>query len=139
MVTSSAPHIVAVAATLTVLGLLVPGRWGESLFAVAAISLPALMLLLGEPRRGRAHRLIVAALASSALLVGGFVVLLLVAGDDPASVWLLGLPLGLAIQIYIMTFGPLLVIGLLYALDFERFRPRPRDLERIRSLADDGA
>jgi len=139
MVTPLAPRVVAAATALAILGLLLPGRWGETLFALIAIALPALMLLLGEPRRGRARRLVAAVLVSSVLLVGGFLALLRLAGADPVGVWVLGLPLALAIQIVIMTLGPLLVIGVLYALDFERFRPRPRDLERIRSLADDGA
>ena len=132
-------RIVAVVVALAVVGLVVPGRSGEAIFALAAMALPAALLLVGDPGRGSSGRLVAASLAALVPLVGGMALLMGIAGGDPTRFWLLGLPLGLAIQIWLMTLVPLLVIGLLFALDFDRFRPTAEDVERIRSLADDDA
>jgi len=135
--TFAAPHVVAGATALLAIGLWVPGRWSELVFVVAAATLPATMLLLGVARRGRPGRLLLAALLTAACLGAGFVALVLLAGSDPLHRWVLGLPLSLAILIYGMTMAPLLILGVLYARDFERFRPRQKDLERIRSLSNE--
>jgi hypothetical protein len=132
-------HVVAAFIAAAVVGLIVPGRLWSGLYALAAVALPAVLLLLGEPGRGRARRLLGAVVTTGALLTGGLAVLMWLAGGDPAEWWLLGLPAGLAIQIWGMAVAPLLVIGVLFGLDFERFSPSAHDLERIRSLADDDA
>lgn len=132
-------YIVAAIVAAAVLGLIVPGRGWEALYALAAVALPGALLLFGEPGRGPRRRLVAAAVTTLVLLTGGLTSLMWLAGSEATDLWLLGLPVGLAIQIWGMCLAPLLIVGLLFALDFERFTPAARDLERIRSLADDDA
>ena len=48
--------------------------------------------------------------------------------------WFGGLPLSAAVQLYLLFLGPLLLVALAYALTFERFGIRERDLERLNEV-----
>lgn len=130
MTRSLAVPIVAVAIVgLTVL-LFVGTERAESWFALGAVCLPALLLLLAEPGRGRPRLLVIAAVSAVVFLGGGFVALTVLSGTrstDPSAAALL-------VQVLVMTLAPLVFLGVLYALDFARFTPADEDLERLRAL-----
>jgi hypothetical protein len=51
--------------------------------------------------------------------------------------WFGGLPPAAAIQLYGLFLTPLLVVGLTYALTFDRFEMRQKDLDRLDQLTAD--
>ena len=59
----------------------------------------------------------------------------MLAGSGRLEPWLLGLPLGMALQIYLACLLPLLVMPIAYAAIFERHTLSADDLERVRAAA----
>lgn len=73
------------------------------------------------------------------ILAIGFGAALMIAPEDPMSGLWLGLPLRAAIVIYGIGLLPIVVLPVAYALTFETQTLSAEDLERVRSLAREGA
>jgi hypothetical protein len=129
------PYPVAAALVLLAIGALIDSRLGEVAFVAGTVLLPAALLWrVGAGEAGR-HGGRWAALAVTGLLGLGFALLMGLEGQASSATWWFGLPAPLAIQIG-MALLPLIVLGLLFAHRFDRFRPSRESLETIRSLSD---
>lgn len=129
------PYLVGAAMVLLAIGGLNDSRLGEVAFVAGTVLLPAALLWragAGEPGRPGGRW---AALAVVVLLGSGFALLLNMESQASSASWWFGLPAPLAIQIA-MALLPLIVLGLLFAYRFDRFRPSQDLLEKIRSLSD---
>jgi hypothetical protein len=127
-------YLIAGVTALLAFGAVLGGSAGEVSFVVAVVLMPAALLLLARQGRPMAG----AAIAAAVILLtvgGGFGWLLILRGQPPiASEWF-ALPVALVVQIAI-ALVPLVVLGVLFARSFDRFRPSKKSLEAIRSLSD---
>jgi len=91
------------------------------------------MMVMGSARNGRIGKLAIPFGFVFLVLVGGFGFALAYPGTDAVNpeLWL-GLPPRAAVILYVIGFGPLLVMPLAYALTFDQQTLRPEDLERVR-------
>lgn len=115
----------------------VPWRPAEEIFAVLVMAFPVALIVVAIDRDGRlaGRRLPLAVLlVFLELCTVGMLVLRGRVLDGP---WLGGLPLAAAIQLYGVFLAPLLLVALAYALTFERYELRERDLDRLRRFVDD--
>jgi hypothetical protein len=125
---------VAGSALAALAALLAGGRWGEWVFAAAAVAMPVALCALGAVRRGRFGGPLAVALAVLlAVLAGSFLVLFLLRGRLPDGPWIAGLPLAPAVLLGGVWLLPLALVGLAYALTFERQGITEEDLARLRA------
>jgi hypothetical protein len=109
-----------------------PAAW---LAAFAGATFPVALIGLGAARAGRLGRLGFALVLLWLFLAGGLAgILALPAGGPDVG----GLPLATALMIFVFVPVPLLVLGLLYAVSFDRGL-RQEDLERLRELRESRA
>ncbi len=117
-------------AALILMGLAAPAPTGDWLLVVGAFAVPIPLIMIGAMRRnvvGPAGGLLVGLLM---VLVGAGLGMLETRGAP--GPWVMGLPLGVALQLYVACAVPLLVMPLAYALMFERHTLSSEDLERLR-------
>ena len=109
---------------------------GELAFAIVAMGIPALLMIVGAARRK-------APMGPAVWPIAGlFVVLelsllgmLAFRGQVGSGPWLLGLPVAAAIQMYGLLVLPLALVTLGFALTFAGFGVTDDDLERLRRLS----
>jgi hypothetical protein len=129
------PYLVGAATMLLAIGALLDSGVGEVTFVAATVLMPAALLLMvgsGE-RASDGGRL--AALVVVVLLGSGFALLLALKGRASTASWWFGLPAPLATQIA-MALLPLVILGVVFARRFDRFRPSRDALEKIQALSD---
>jgi hypothetical protein len=102
--------------------------------------MPVALSALGAARRGRLGRPLAVALAALlAILAGSFLVLFLLRGRLLDGPWIAGLPLAPAVLLGGIWLLPLALVGLAYALTFERHGLTEEDLARLRALRREAA
>jgi hypothetical protein len=109
-----------------------PSFW---LAAFAGATFPMALIALGAIRSGSLGRLGIALFLLWLFLAGGLAAILALPAGGPD---IAGLPLATALMIFVFVPVPLLGLGLLYALTFDRGL-RPTDLERLRELRESRA
>ena len=122
------------------LACLIGGTTAGLVFGFLAIGFPVLLMLLGvcnpDGRMGPAARsILVLWLLLEAALAGMWAA----RGTVEGGIWILGLPLGAAIQIYGIFILPLVLVTLTFALTFDSFGVDPTELDDLRALASDEA
>jgi hypothetical protein len=101
------------------------------LAAFAGASFPVALIALGALRQGRLGALALPLALLWILLAAGLAAILVLPHGGPD---VLGLPLATAIMIFVLVPVPLLGLGALYAMGFDRHGLREEDLERMRRL-----
>ena len=121
---------IGVCAALILIGLAAPAPTGGWLLVVGAFAAPIPLIMIGAMRRdvvGPAGGLLAGLLM---VLVGAGLGMLGTRGA--LGPWVMGLPLGVALQLYVACAAPLLIMPLAYALMFERHTLSSEDLDRLR-------
>jgi hypothetical protein len=119
-------------AALAALGAFCLGPPGAAwLAAFGGATFPVALIALGAMRQGHLGGLGPPLAALWVLLAGGLAAILTLPGGGPDVG---GLPLATALMIFVLVPVPLLGLGLLYALSFDRHGLREEDLERMRQL-----
>ncbi len=121
----------ATCAALVLTGLLSPAPAAEGLLVVGAFATPVCLMLLGATSRAGVGPAAGALVAALLVLVGSGLAMLAFRGAS--APWVLGLPIGAALQLYAACALPLLFMPLAYALVFEKHTLRSEDLEELRS------
>jgi hypothetical protein len=109
------------------------GAW---LGAFAGATFPVSLIVLGAVRAGRLGRLGLPLALLWLLLAAGLGAVLALPHGGPD---LAGLPLATAAMIFVLVPVPLLGLGLLYAVSFDRHGLREEDLDRMRRLRESRA
>lgn len=131
----SALGALGVCVALVLTGLLVPGAAGGWSLVIGSFGTPAPLMLLGI-RRDAAGPLVGIFAALAVVLVGAGLGMLELSGT--LGPWVLGLPLGAAVQVYLACAAPLLVLPLVYAHFFDSQTLSVEDLDRLRRDAPGG-
>jgi hypothetical protein len=122
----------AALASLAAFGLgAAPAPW---LAAFAGASFPVALIALGGVRRGRLGTLALPLALLWLLLAFGLGAVLALPHGGPDVALAGGLPLATALMIFVLVPVPLLGLGLLYAVSFDRHGVSEEDLERMRRL-----
>ena len=121
-------------ATLASLAAFLGSPLAPWLAAFGGATFPIALIALGAARKGRRGLGLPLALLWLLLAVGLAAVLALPAGGPDVA----GLPLATALMIFVLVPVPLLGLGLLYALSFDRLGVREEDLDRMRRLRRSG-
>jgi hypothetical protein len=106
------------------------------LAAFGGATFPVALIALGAVRRGRLGGLWIPLGALWLLLAGGLTAVLALPAGGPD---IAGLPLATALMIFVLVPIPLLGLGLLYAVSFDRLGVREEDLDRMRRLRSGGS
>lgn len=124
MVTPLARATIALAAVAGLVASLVGGSFAAAVFAAATVLIPVALIALGAARCGRLGRPLAWVLAAVTLLLGAsLAALFLVRGAAATAVLFAGVWL-----------VPLFLVGLGYALTFDRHGLTVEDLERLREV-----
>lgn len=99
------------------------------LAAFAGAGFPVALIALGAARQGHLGALALPLGLLWLLLAGGLAAILALPRGGPD---ILGLPLATAIMIFVLVPVPLIGLGLLYAMGFDRHGLSEEDLERMR-------
>ena len=124
--------------SLAMLGALVlVGEGAGEFFALLAVAFPVLLVALGvRQKRGSEGRtpgsVGTALVALFILLELSAGILLLLRGRVLDGPWIFGLPAAVVVQLVGFWLGPLLLVGLAYALTFDSQGLREEDLNRLR-------
>ena len=124
--------LLALAAPATLLAFCAGGAWGAWVAALTGAVFPVALMGLGAARQGRLGALRWALLALGLILAGGLAAVLALPDGGPD---VLGLPLATAILVFAVIPIPLALVGLTYALTFERWGITDEDLDRIRRFS----
>jgi len=127
----------ALAPPLVLLSFLVPGIVSEYLFATLAGGFPVALIGLAAGRRRGGTPLGGWLLGLLVLLEGATVAMLLLRGRVADGPWIGGLPVAAVIQLVGLWLAPLVLVGLVYALTFDRYELRDEDLARLDRLGRD--
>lgn len=126
-------------ATLASLAAFLGSPLAPWLAALGGATFPVSLIALGAARRGRLGplegRLRLPLALLWLLLAGGLAAVLALPAGGPDVA---GLPLATALMIFVLVPVPLLGLGLLYALSFNRLGVREEDLDRMRRLRRSG-
>ncbi|RMH22310.1 MAG: hypothetical protein D6696_03740 [Acidobacteria bacterium] len=133
MAVRSALVFLALAPPLMLLSFVVPGAWGEVLFTLLAAAFPVALIALGAARRGRLGPLALPLALLLVILVAALAGMLALRGRVADGPWFGGLPLAAALELYGIFLLPLLLVGLAYALTFDRHFLPDGELERLRA------
>ena len=120
----------AICVVLVLTGLLTSAPAVEGLLVVGAFGAPAFLMMLGATQRVGVGPVGAVLAALLLVLVGSGLAMLVFRGA--AEPWVLGLPIGAALQLYAACALPLLFMPLAYAVVFERHTLRSEDLEAFR-------
>jgi hypothetical protein len=123
--------LLALAALAALLAFSLDTPMGTWLGAFAGATFPVSLIALGAVRAGRLGRLGLPLALLWFLLAAGFGAVLALPHGGPDFV---GLPLATAAMIFVLVPVPLLGLGLLYALTFDRHGLREEDLHRMRQI-----
>ncbi len=123
---------VAAAAPLILVSFWLAGGVGELLFGLLAAAFPVALIFVGASRKGRVGPLLFPLLLLLVVLEASVLAMLALRGRVLEGLWLAGLPLAAAVQLYAMWLGPLVLVSLVYALTFDSFNLTEKDLDRIR-------
>lgn len=128
--------VLSLASVLGVAALLVGRGPAETVFAAVCAVFPPALIALGATRRGSCDRtVVVTALALFAVLAGAFLLLFHYRGAGANVPTLGAVPVPVAVLLGGVWLLPLVFVGLVYALTFERHGVGGEDLERLRRLA----
>ena len=127
--------LLTVASPLLLVCLLVGHPLTQLCFSAVGLGFPIALMALGVRRNGRLGPLAIPLSALLLILEVGLVLLLNLEGRSGSLPWILGLPVGMAVQIYLMTLVPLAITTAFYAQTFETFTLTSADLERVRSAS----
>lgn len=125
--------LLSASAPLTLLCCVLPTPWNDWILALASITFPCALMLLGASRGGKGGPVgwIVAVLWL--LLTATFLGMLWLRGVPVTTgPSFLGLPLAMALQLYGLFVVPLVWTCLAYAWAFDRWTLRPDDLDQLR-------
>jgi hypothetical protein len=123
--------LLALAAPAVLLAFCVSWNAGPWIGALAgSVALPFALMLLGASRRGKMGGLWLPLLATALVFAAGWWAILALPHGGPDVA---GLPLATALMIFVLIPLPLVVLGLTYALTFDRLGLSPEDLERVRA------
>jgi len=131
--------LLALAAPAALLAFCLGWPWIGAL--AGGVALPIALMILGAARRdclgrpGRLGHLWLPLLALGLVLGAGWAAILALPHGGPDVA---GLPLATALMIFVMIPLPLAVLGLAYALTFDRLGLSPEDLERVRAARGPG-
>ena len=128
--------VLTVASPLLVVCLLLSHPTAQLIFGVVALGFPVALMALGAQRGGRLGPLALPLTGLLLVLEVSLPLLLAFGGRVGDLPWILGLPPGLAIEIYLMTLVPLAITTIAYGLTFEGFTLTEADLERILGAAE---
>ncbi len=126
--------LLALAAPAALLAFCLGWPWIGAL--ASGVALPIALMSLGAARRGRLGRLWLPLLALGLVLGAGWAAILALPHGGPDVA---GLPLATALMIFVMIPLPLVVLGLAYALTFDRLGLSSEDLERVRAARRPGS
>jgi hypothetical protein len=115
-----------------------PWSGAEVLFALLVAAYPVALIAIAVSHDGSIGPLRQPLLLLLFLLEGSTIAMLVLRGHVLTAPWVAGLPLSAAIQIFGVWLAPLLVVGLGYALTFDRYELRQEDLDRLTRLAGGG-
>lgn len=142
MVRRIALLFLSLASPLILVLVFMPWTFSETLFAVLVMGYPVALIATAAAGRGRLGPLGLPLLGLLILLEGCAVGMLLLRGRVLDGPWFGGLPLAAAIQLYGVWLAPLLLVVVVYAVTFDRFELREKDLDRLdqylRDREDDG-
>jgi len=127
----------ALAPPLILLSFLIPGTVSEVLFATLAAGFPVALVGLAAGRRRGGALLGRWLLGLLVILEGSSVAVLLLRGQVADGPWIAGLPVAAVIQLVGLWLAPLVLVGLVYALTFDRYELRDEDLARLDRLGRD--
>ena len=131
MVRRAALLYLALASPLVLLTFVFGGAISEALFTVLAMAFPVAFIVVGVAGRQSPGPLTLPLLALLVILVGSGLAMLAFRGRVLDGPWVGGLPLAAGVQLYVLFLGPLLLVALAYALTFDRYGIRDRDLQRL--------
>lgn len=106
------------------------GFAAELCFVLLVMAFPPALIVLAVARNGKIGPLLVPLAVLTLILVAGGVAMLLLQGKVIEGPWFGGFPGGMAIQIYGLWLGPLLLVALAYGWAFDRWELRDEDLRR---------
>lgn len=109
------------------------------LAAFAGATFPVALIALGGVRPGRLGTLALPLALLWLLLAAGLGAVLALPHGGPDVALAGGLPLATALMIFVLVPVPLLGLGLLYAVSFDRHGVSEEDLERMRTLRRSGS
>jgi hypothetical protein len=121
----------AASAPLVVAGSLIGGPTAERLFTLLVMGFPVALIAMAIGGRRSSSLVDVSLVALLIVLESGAVAMLLLRGRVFEAAWFGGLPAAAAIQLYGLWLAPLLLVGLVYGLTFDRFELTDDDLERL--------
>lgn len=111
--------------------------WVDFAFAALVMGYPVALIAIAASRGGTLGPIGPPLLALLLFLEGCALGMLLLRHRVLDGPWFGGLPLAAAIQLYGLFLTPLLLVGLTYALTFDRFELKQEDLDRLEKLAGD--
>jgi hypothetical protein len=126
--------LLALASVAALLAFCAGGFLGPWLAVLAGALFPVSLIALGASRGGSLGRLKGPALVLGGILAAGLALTIFLPEGGPD---VLGLPLGMALMIFVVVPIPLLLTCLVYALTFDRLGLRQEDLDRVRATIDD--
>lgn len=107
--------------------------WNDAVFALAAITFPCALMLLGASRAGRAGPVVWVVVVLWLVLTATFVGMLRLRGVDATTgPSFLGLPLAMALQLYGLFALPWIGMSWAYGWMFDGWTLRSDDLRRLR-------
>jgi len=121
----------AIASPVVLLLFLVPWSWADELFTLLVMGYPVALIVVAVGRRGTLGPLGVPLLLLLIFLEACAIGMLALRGHVLDGPWFGGLPGAAAIQLYGLFMTPLLFVALAYALTFDRFEIREKDLDRL--------
>lgn len=132
-VRNAALAFLAAGSCVLLLGAVWPHPATEVASLVTVAAFPVALMALGASRKGALGPLRLPLGVLLVLLEAGMLAMLSLRGSVAEAVWLGGLPLATAIQLYGIGLLPLPLVCLAYALSFDSFGLSRRELEDLRS------
>jgi len=125
-----AAAFLAIASPIVLVLCVVPGAIAEWSFALLVAAYPVALILFAVGGRRRLGILGLGLAGLQVLLEASVIVLLLLRGRVVDGPWVVGLPAAAVVQVVGLCLIPLPLVGLLYALTFDRFGLTAGDPER---------
>jgi uncharacterized membrane protein len=116
-----AAAFLAIASPIVLVLCVVPGAIAEWSFALLVAAYPVALILFAVGGRRRLGVLGLGLIGLLILLESSVIVLLLLRGRVVDGPWVVGLPAAAVVQVVGLCLIPLPLVGLLYAMNFDRF------------------